>query len=747
MRHLPLSAAFFRKISVLLLTASALLRCSESRAQGCDFTFQPANPCPGEAVTFSVTTPQGGHIYIWKFGNLPGVQVGNTVSATFPNHFIVAGQNHQVILKDSVGGMVVCADTMTINVKPGPDPSLTLPVPNPPGLSIDGDVISACGVLPPVSVPVRNNSSTLSFNAGYLLDWGDGSAPLSNFPPNPPSSHTYNTEGFFPIKLTVTRNNGCVLSKTYTFFNGNVPAIGNKTDQLPQNICAPFDYKFDILNTSTNSSGTLYSIVVNGQVIETFTQQDVPSSYTCHFLASSCGEFDPGTGLKNVYAVSIIAENPCDKQISGVGQVKVNGPPTPFIGVSHTNPNCPPVTYTFSDKSIGGGKILPSGNCDSTRADAVWHLSGMPGVDWDLVSGDTLGAAQIRVRYKKPGTYFINMVAANNGNCGTADTTISVTILTPPTIAASVQLPPSNCLPMTVQGSSVAMGQGVTTIWTVTPPPGLPPSCYTINNPNSPNTSITLLCPGTYGIRVRAVNACDDAEWSTTVEVKSKPTLSFTLPSTCEGQPLTLKANNIGLADGGLPVSITWDFPGGSPASVTLPYPQLPAGVVYPGSGPYTISAVAANDCGTATATATVSFGKKPAPAFALSLNPMSGCAPVTAAATDQSQLNAPAATLRRWTLSNTATGGIVSTSSALNPTFPSLPQGQYLLRLELGNSCDTLLAEKTFVVYGKPTLDFKPILNQPCGSGSPLLSFTRTTGGLPLTYSWQFPGATPATS
>ena len=169
-------------------------------AQTCDFTFSPQTPCPGQAVTLTVTTPQAGHLYTFKFtpGGVAPLQ-GNTVNVTFP--FSTTTQNYTVTLLDSLGNQQVCTSAQTITVSPAPDLAIAL-VPQ-AGVTFQNGTIATCNGIPPggLEIKIRNTtpSGNASQNVSYQINWGDGS-PVDNYTNSTfnggmPAAHVYTGAG------------------------------------------------------------------------------------------------------------------------------------------------------------------------------------------------------------------------------------------------------------------------------------------------------------------------------------------------------------------------------------------------------------------------------------------------------------------------------------------------------------------------------------------------------------------------
>lgn len=174
-------------------------------------------------------------------------------------------------------------------ILPLPDPSIDVV----PGNAILEDtLIRVCSATPQATLQIFNASTTIPDNQSYTIDWGDGSVENhdnTSFPNSSFLSHLYNGYGYYNLQVTVTGSNGCTATKDYLFYNGSNPSVGLANPGNTVGLCAPATIDFPITNTGNNPAGTDYFIYIGGQLIQSYTQANVPPVFTYTFLDPSCG--------------------------------------------------------------------------------------------------------------------------------------------------------------------------------------------------------------------------------------------------------------------------------------------------------------------------------------------------------------------------------------------------------------------------------------------------------------------------
>jgi gliding motility-associated-like protein len=213
--------------------------------------------CEGTMVTVNAGNPNGG-IISWDGGVIDGVAFNSPVGTTT-----------YTVTTELCGGECLATDQMDVTVNP-------LPI-----VAFEGDDLFGCEP----HVVTFTNLSTDQGNC--VWDFGDGNS-VNNCGP---VSNTYDGEGEYDVTLTVTSNEGCTSSTTYTDYVAVAPFPVAAFTYAPQEI--------DILDTEVN-----------------FTNESLNAdTYTWNFgdFSSESNETDPAhifpeTGDK-YYTVSLIAES------------------------------------------------------------------------------------------------------------------------------------------------------------------------------------------------------------------------------------------------------------------------------------------------------------------------------------------------------------------------------------------------------------------------------------------------------
>jgi len=739
----------------LLLVLFALAPTAKAGAQLCDFSWSPQNPCPGEAVTFSVTTPQAGHVYTFVFSNPgPAPQNGNTVTATFP--VSTSANTYTVTLLDSLGNQEICSIQHQIQVKAAP--ALVIGLAPQADVSFSNGIIATCNALPPggLEIKILNNTPVgfVGQNVLYTIDWGDGSSPEthtnSTFNAAPGIPHTYTKQGSSPITITVQHQNGCMWAYHYEFYSGSNPAVGLDTPGQTINLCPPATLTFPVNTVQGNSPGTTYQFQVNGVTKQTFNQSNIPASITHTFTESSCGQGD--TGNPNTYFVTIIAQNPCGRSEAKVSPITVSKAPVAVIGMTMPPQLCPGTEITFSNQSWGGAAVVqnPPGSgkfsCDSTTEQVEWIVSqGINGIDFQY-DPSTVYSQSIKVRFLKSGTYLIKMNVLNqNSTCGVSMATKVVTIAELPLAEADAEIfGNGDCAPKTIKFHNQSQHVTMPPNWKVNTSNGCafsPPSSASSNDP-----TLIFTQAGTYTITLMVSNPCGMDSWDTTIIVKSAPVISLALPTAPICAPNTFSitpamfavGSNGGFADNELTYLWSIQRPGNPPFTSSDKYPQ---NIPFDLPGTYTFSVTVTNGCGPATGSLTV--GQTPDAAFAFAA-PTDSCVGKTIVFANQST---GTNLVYQPILVQGPPGGTV-----LSPNMPTgfaitfQTAGTYTVSLTVGNNCpmpNTDSYAATFVFYDKPNLTAFQV-SAPCEGEAivfPPSNMTLGTGNLPCACTYSIPG------
>ena len=244
----------FTKIKLIIpLSFFLFLFGMESYGQ-CGFNVSNNTPCGLTSV--QMTADNLGN-YTWDM-NGDGIidASGNNPFYIFPSSNIPVTYT----ISQLENGLV-CA-TQTIVVQPKADPSIGVL----PGQAImQGNQIRLCSGSPDATLSIFNASSTLSTNAGYQINWGDG--VIENYDNTTFSAatileHDYSGFGYYTITVTTTSLYACDASTSYLFYNGSNPSVGMANPGNTVGLCVPATITFPIFGTDNNPTGTTYSCLL-----------------------------------------------------------------------------------------------------------------------------------------------------------------------------------------------------------------------------------------------------------------------------------------------------------------------------------------------------------------------------------------------------------------------------------------------------------------------------------------------------
>lgn len=301
---------------------------------------------------------------------------------------------------------------------------------------------------------IYDESTTDLTNALYEIDWGDGSPLLLQASLPSPTNHSYTTQGYFDLVLTVTGQNGCSSTETYEVYNGSNPAVGLGNPGGTVSLCIPHILNFPISGAAANPPGTTYTITTNtGNPPVTLTHPP-PTNYIHEFTTSSCGATDAVT--PNTFKVSIRAENPCGFSDATVEPITTSIRPEANFDISPPDTIvCTNTIVNFTNTTIAGVSVDGFGVCDSTTK-VNWVIT--PNSGWTIQSGSlgsspptnvpsTWGSNSLDVSFSQEGVYSISMVAGND--CGNDTITKYVCIQAPPVPDFNAN-PLTGCAPLVV---------------------------------------------------------------------------------------------------------------------------------------------------------------------------------------------------------------------------------------------------------------------------------------------------------
>jgi PKD repeat protein len=568
----------------------------------CDFDFTPKNPCPGETVTFTVNNPMVNATYTWDLDGDGAFDDGTGVMVTFVYPFNTSAANFVVRLKKD---MTVCSPAKTVSVKAAPDASIDVYT----GQGEDNNVIKKCSGNQIDTLGIYNTSSTYMSNSSYKITWGDGSPVVnltnSTFTYNGTViSHIYAGLGYKTLQIMATHINGCTTTTDYQYFLGSNPSVGLSNPGNTDGLCTPASIIFPLSNYLNNPPGTTYTFFLNTTQVAQYNQSNVPSTFQFTFDSTSCGKITP-LGAKNAFAITVEAKNPCGSSKASVEPITLSSKPIPNFTISGPSEYCPNKEFMFTNTSSNIGEYNTQTKICKDTLGAKWEISpGLANVDYVVTSGALVNAKSIKVKFLKPGVYFIKMTLFPTPACGPAIITKTITILEPPTAKlTTTQSNANGCAPLTVNFDNLSTGYQVSYYWTVSPSTGW--QFIGGTNASSIKPEIIFNAPGTYKVTLTASNVCSTSTATTTIVVKTKPTaLLPMLGPFCQNAALCFNTGNTTFdAGNGTISSYAWNFSGGTPNSSTA---QFPCNINYSVSTAttFTVSVTATNECGISTATA-----------------------------------------------------------------------------------------------------------------------------------------------
>ena len=264
------------------------------------------------------------------------------------------------------------------------------------------------------------------------------------------------------------------------------------------------------------------------------------------------------------------------------------------------------------------------------------------------------------VIYNEPGTFDVTLTVMINGETDVITMEDMVQILPLPIAAFTATLAPGETVPVITNLSENATGY----IW----------NFGNGEASNEENPSVTYNEPGTYTITLTAMNECDDAFATQTVEVILPVSPSFSVSDANGCAPFT---TSFTAAPQGAGLSHEWSFPGGSPSSSAEANPS----VTYEAAGTYDVTLTITNAAGAATAMETnvIVVDEGPTAVFTAETTP--GSLTVTLPDLSSNADNI------RWDFGD----GITDTGSLNSYTYSDA--GTYTITMTAENECGTDVA------------------------------------------------------
>lgn len=236
--------------------------------------------------------------------------------------------------------------------------------------------------------------------------------------------------------------------------------------------------------------------------------------------------------------------------------------------------------------------------------------------------------------------------------------------------------------------------------------------------------SHTFAQSGSYTVTLTAINLCDSATFSQTININAQPSASFTANPTTGCLPLSVTFQNTSSANA---TSFAWILPGGTPNFSTLKNPT----VTYNTAGKYAVMLIASNANGidTLRMDSFVVVKQLPTAAFTVLSDDLSA----------QFNNNSTGSDQYSWNFGDDAT------SNEKNPTHSYSKPGNYIITLIVNNNCGSDTTTQTVTVGALPQARFTA--NRPNGCAPHLVQFSDASSGVYESREWEFPGGNPSRS
>lgn len=722
------------------------------------FTFTPNNQCAGTTtVSFTNTSTgtSGSTTYLWNFGD------ASTSTLQNPTHIYAAGGTYNVTLTVTNGPG--CTSTFSL-------PVTALPIPLVSIAGDDGDGNTQYCLLPgdPTTTDTVVFSNFTTGAVSYTWNYGDGS-PVVTTASNSPLTHIYTAYGTYTVTMTATGPNGCTATATLTViferyvgasfsvpiqqmsgclplsvtpvnasqnattytwnFGDNTPLVTTTSPVPPTHIytvAGTYTITLTASNSCNSSNSTVSPIVVVGPPVVNFlanpalgcspqlvtftntsTGVSPANNYSWNFgngnTLNNVANPPPQTYLQGTYTITLIAGSACGTDtITRV--IVVDTIPDVNLLVNPLN-GCTPLTVTALNTSTGGALTY------QWYIDNVYYSNALniPPQTFTAPPGNNIAIHTIR------------LYASNH--CGTRDTIVTITVH-PAVNAIFTPLNPVICQGQSVTFSQASQGDSLTYSWDFG-------NGNTSTTPG-PHTQV-YNTPGTHTVTLIVDGYCGTDTLTTTVTVNPIPVALITpnISSGCEDLAVNFTNNS---TPGG---TYSWNFgAGASPLTSTAFTPPV---VTFPNPGTQTVT-LTVNVLGcTASDTVLITILPRPVPLF--SINPVSGCTPLTVAF-NNTTTNTPGNNYT-WTYGNGNTG------TGQNPgtqTYIALNNDSvYTVELLVTNSsgCSDSVTH-TVTVHPLPVAAFTMSADTVCALNN--IIFTNTSTGISV-YSWNFGDNTTSTT
>ncbi len=587
-----------------------------------NFDFSASNVCGNENIKFTNRSTTGSPLtYEWTFNDGTG-SISKDPSHQFLSAIGLPG-TQPFDVKLVTTNVNACKDsiTKTIIIKKVPDAAIGNGEPTVNFGTFNGiSTFKKCNNIPFYTFKFTNESTTITQNVSYKIQWGDGTPDslFAKWPSDEIVSHTFPL-GSSTMTVNVTGPDGCIGIRKYNVFIGTIPA-GGLANLGNTDICSSDSLRFAITNAQNNPPGTSYSFSINDGSSEQIFQHAPPAIVGHYFKYGSCS-FTSNNGAQsynNAFGAFLTIENPCGSNSASVVPIYVSGKPRPSIYVP-SPVICVNSAVTVTNTSSYGNVVTPTGTFSSTcenKGKKVWTIS--PSSGYDITSGKlgslngkttngfywTEGSNSLGIRFTATGMYKLKIYIYND-RCGMDSTTETICVRIPPTASFTMNKK-SSCGPVTLDMNNttpVAGCQGDNYNWEVeySDPGGCGASIdkpFTFANgskASSKSPSFNFITSGRYIIKLtvsaaNSLTSCPDAIAVDTFYVKAPPkaNIAAAIKSLCVNNSINPSATVSGCYSNG-PYGYQWKFANGFP---DVSKEAIPGNISYANIGVHSIQLI-----------------------------------------------------------------------------------------------------------------------------------------------------------
>ena len=401
--------------------------------------------CPGDVVDLPdfETQPLGATIN-WINTNIQN-GIPSSGSGQIPNY--IAPNNNTgspyYSLISVIPELNGCTGTsMQFNLSILPSPDATLDCANVDTSSVNGQVyFRVCSSNSYYNFLFTNQSTTVSSNTDYSVNWGDGTMNYYDtiFENTPGVGHQYSV-GIYELTYITTNNYGCLDSSIYNVYVGSNPAV-NLGYTGSTDICTQGTIEFNIYGVQNNTSETTYTVTYSDGSSSSVFSHPPPNSFLHLFNSNSCGETasNGSNTYENSFGAYIEAVNYCPTTSSAaVLPIRVSDRPVADFEIFPKDTICQYSNLTLLNTSLDIVEINFYGECDTT-SDIAWSV--VPNYGWTVEYGTlgntynnfdpawwSLGTDSIELNFTVSGEYDISIFVG--GTCG-IDTMIKTILVSP----------------------------------------------------------------------------------------------------------------------------------------------------------------------------------------------------------------------------------------------------------------------------------------------------------------------------